>query len=146
MSEALARDVPTSANRRAPEPVVAENAGFTGLLQLRGAARIDGEIEGEVIATGMVWIGETGRVRARVEAPEVVIAGELEGEVWASAKIELLATARVTAALYTPRLVLAEGSFFEGRCHTGSEGGAAGSEVLPRDFGPRNALNFRSSM
>jgi cytoskeletal protein CcmA (bactofilin family) len=130
MSEAFARDVPTSADRRAPEPVVAENAGFTGLLQLPGAARIEGEIEGEVIATGMVWIGETGRVRARVEAEEVVVAGELEGEVWASAKIELLATARVTATLYTPRLVLAEGSFFEGRCHTGSEGRPEGSEAL----------------
>ena len=133
MSEAFARDVPTSANnRRAPEPVVAENAKFAGLLQLREASRIDGEIEGEVVATGMVWIGGTGRVRARVEAEEVVVAGELEGEVWASAKIELLGTARVTAALYTPRLVLAEGSFFEGRCHTGSEGRPTGSEALPR--------------
>jgi cytoskeletal protein CcmA (bactofilin family) len=69
----------------------------------------------------MVWIGESGCVRARVEAEEVVVAGELEGEVRASAKIELLATARVTAALYTPRVVLAEGSFFQGHCHTGSE-------------------------
>jgi cytoskeletal protein CcmA (bactofilin family) len=140
MSEAFAREVPTGAIRSAPEPVVAENAEFTGLLQLRGAARIDGEIEGEVIATGLVWIGETGRVRARVEAEEVVVAGELEGEVWASSKIELLATARVTAALYTPRLVLAEGSFFEGRCHTGSEGEPAGSEALPRPIsGPGTA-------
>lgn len=132
MSEACARDVPTSANRCAPEPVVAENAEFRGLLQLRRAARIDGEIEGEVIATGMVWIGETGRVRARVEAEEVVVAGELEGEVWASVKIELLATARVTAALHTPRLALVDGSFFEGSCHTGSEERPAGSEALPR--------------
>ena len=121
MSEAFARDVPTGAVRRAPEPIVAQNAEFTGLLQLRAAGRIDGKIEGEVIAAGMLWIGETGCVRARVEAEEVVVAGELEGEVRASAKIELLATARVTAALYTPRVVLAEGSFFQGECHTGSE-------------------------
>ena len=70
MSEAFARDVPTSAVRCAPEPVVAQNAEFTGLLQLPAAGRIDGKIEGEVIAAGMVWIGETGRVRARVEAEE----------------------------------------------------------------------------
>jgi len=131
MSEALARDVPRIAVRRAPEPVVAQNAEFTGLLQLLAAGRIDGKIEGEVIAAGMVWIGETGRVRARVEAEEVVVAGELEGEVRASAKIELLATARVTAALYTPRVVLAEGSFFEGRCYTRSEGRPADPEALP---------------
>ncbi len=129
MSEAVARDVPTSARRRAPEPIVAANAEFAGLLHLCGPARIDGRIEGEVIAAGMVWIGETGCVRARVEAVEVVVAGELEGEVRASEKVELLATARVTAALYAPRLVLAEGSFFEGRCHTGSGGRPVGPEL-----------------
>jgi cytoskeletal protein CcmA (bactofilin family) len=101
--------------------VLAQNAEFTGLLQLREAGRIDGKIEGEVIAAGMVWIGESGCVRARVEADEVIVAGELEGEVRAASKIELLATARVTAALYTPRVVLAEGSYFQGRCHTGAE-------------------------
>ena len=132
MSEAFAREVPTGAIRSAPEPVVAENAEFTGLLQLRAAGRIDGEIEGEVIAAGLVWVGETGRVRARVEAEEVVVAGELEGEVRAFGKIELLATARVTAALYTPRLVLAEGSFFEGRCHTGSGERPAGRKARAR--------------
>jgi cytoskeletal protein CcmA (bactofilin family) len=132
MSEAEARAIPASASRRAPEPIVAPNAEFAGLLHLCGPARIDGRIEGEVIATGMVWVGETGSVRARVEAEEVVVAGELEGEVRASAKIELLATARVTAALYTPRVVLAEGSFFEGRCHTGSGGRPSDPEVLPR--------------
>ena len=132
MSEVVARDVPASTIRRAPEPVVAPNAEFKGLLHLRGPARIDGRIEGEVIAAGTVWIGETGRVRARVEAEEVVVAGELEGEVRAFGKIELLATARVIAALYTPRLVLAEGSFFEGRCHTESREQPAGPKARAR--------------
>jgi cytoskeletal protein CcmA (bactofilin family) len=134
MSEALTRGAPGNAHRRPPEPVVAENGEFTGLLLLRGSARIDGGIEGEVLASGLVWVGETGRVRARVEAEEVVVAGELAGEVWASGKIELLATARVNAVLHTPRLVLAEGSFFEGRCHTGSEGWPLGSRSLPRSI------------
>lgn len=131
MSEVVVREVPTSVFRRVPEAVVAANAEFTGLVHLRGPARVDGRIEGEVVAAGMVWIGETGRVRARVEAEEVVVAGELDGEVRASEKIELLATARVTAALYTPRLVLAEGSFFEGRCRTEGGGRPGGRRALP---------------
>jgi cytoskeletal protein CcmA (bactofilin family) len=131
MSEAFARAVPESAARRAPETVIAENAEFAGLLQLRDSGRIDGKLDGEVIAAGTVWIGERGRVRARVYAEEVIVAGELEGEVRASAKIELLATARVTAALYTPRVALAEGSFFEGCCYTASEGRPADPGALP---------------
>jgi cytoskeletal protein CcmA (bactofilin family) len=131
MVEAEAPVVRASASRCAPEPIVAPNAEFTGLLHLNGPARIDGRIGGEVMATGIVWIGEKGRVRARVEAEEVIVAGELEGEVRASGKIELLATARVTAALYTPRVVLAEGSFFEGRCHTEGGGRSVDPEALP---------------
>ncbi len=94
MSEVVARDVPASTIRRAPEPAIAPNAEFKGLLHLRGPARIDGRIDGEVIAAGTVWIGETGRVRARVEAEEVVVAGELEGEVRAFLQVGALAEAQ----------------------------------------------------
>jgi cytoskeletal protein CcmA (bactofilin family) len=130
MSEArLPYDPPPGevAFRAAPAPIIAADAGFSGLLHVRGPARIDGQVTGEVIVSDTVWIGETGRVRARVEAREVVVAGELTGEVRASERIELLATARVKAALHTRRLVLADGSFLEGRCHAGG-GEAAASE------------------
>jgi len=124
MSEAVAQvaGLPAAAaavGRGAPAPVVAASAGFSGLLEVRGAARIDGRVDGEIVAGGTVWIAETACVRARVEAPAVVVAGELSGEVRASEKIELLPTARVDAALYAPRLVVADGCFLEGRCHTG---------------------------
>ena len=100
--------------------LLAEGAGFTGLLDVQGGARIDGELDGEIVASGTLWIGESGRVRARVEAPRIVIAGELEGEICASATVELQATARVRATLQTPRLVIADGALFEGRCRAGS--------------------------
>jgi len=105
----------------APEPVVGPQTRFTGLVQLREPARIDGEIEGEIFGNDAVWIGETGRVRARIEAPEVVVAGELVGDIVASRRIELTATARVTGSLASPVLVVAEGGIFEGRCRTGPD-------------------------
>jgi cytoskeletal protein CcmA (bactofilin family) len=111
---------------RPPAPVIAAGAAFEGLLHLPAPARIDGCLRGEVLAATTVWIGEAARVRARIEAEEVVVEGELEGEVRASRKIELRASARVTATLATPRLVLADGSFFEGRCETVGAGDAAG--------------------
>ena len=104
----------------AAEPVIGPGAEFEGLLQLRHAARIDGAIRGDIVSDGCVWVGETGRVEARVEAREVVVAGELRGTVEATARIRLLATARVSAELSAPRVMLAEGAFFEGRCHSGA--------------------------
>lgn len=104
---------------RPPEPVIAAHAEFEGLLQLREPARIDGAVTGEVISSASLWIGETGHVRARVEAPKVLVAGALEGEIWASEKIELRKTARVSGSLHAPAVVFADGSFFEGACSTG---------------------------
>ena len=102
-----------------PTCVLKSGAEFSGLLQLNAPGRIDGRVNGEVIASGLLWIGGSARVRARVTAPEIIVAGALDGEARASDRIELLDSARVTAALDTPRLVLAEGSFFQGRCRTG---------------------------
>jgi cytoskeletal protein CcmA (bactofilin family) len=130
MAEAAALAAPraSSPGHRTP-PLLPAGAGFTGLLHVRGGARIDGELDGEIVASDTVWIGESGRVRARVEAPRIVVAGELEGEICASAKVELQATARVRATLQTPQLVLADGAFFEGPCRAG------GSREVPAPEG-----------
>jgi len=109
------------ADATAPPSVLRAGARFEGLIALRAPARIDGCVNGEVIASGLLWIGGSARVNARIAAPEIVIAGELDGEAEASDRIELLRSARVRATLDTPRLVLAEGSFFEGHCRTHAE-------------------------
>ena len=113
----------------APAVIVGPQTRFSGLVQLREPARIDGELEGEIFATEMVWIGETGRVRARIEAPEVVVAGELEGDISASRRVELTATARVTGSIDCPILVLAEGGILEGRCAVGSSSSEPGRKT-----------------
>ncbi len=101
--------------------VLRSGARFEGLVALRAPGRIDGCVSGEVVASDLLWIGESARVNARIAAPEIVIAGEFDGEAEASGRIELLGTARVRATLDAQRLVLAEGSFFEGRCRTHPE-------------------------
>ena len=101
-----------------PPCVLRSGARFEGLVALRAPGRIDGCVSGEVVASGLLWIGRSARVNARIEAPEIVIAGEFDGEAEASGRIELLETARVRATLATQNLVLAEGSFFEGHCRT----------------------------
>ena len=105
----------------APPCVLQSGARFEGLVALRAPGRIDGCLSGEVVASGLLWIGESARVNAQIAAPEIVIAGEFDGDAEASGRIELLGTARVRATLHTQRLVLAEGSFFEGRCRTHPE-------------------------
>lgn len=103
-----------------PPCVLPPDARFEGLVRLTNAARIEGRVDGEVIASDLLWIGASARIRARVTAPEIVVEGSLEGDARAT-RIELLSSARVVANLRTLRLVLAEGSFFEGSCCTSGE-------------------------
>jgi cytoskeletal protein CcmA (bactofilin family) len=105
---------------KAPACVLRSDAEFRGLMELASPGRIDGCVKGEIIGSDQVWIGASARVKARITAPEIIIAGKVEGEASANRRIELLSSARVVAALETPRLILAEGSLLEGRCRTDS--------------------------
>ena len=69
--------------------LLAEGTEFSGLLALDGPARIDGQLRGEVIGPGPLWIGPRANVEARVETDELVVAGALAGDVRASRRIAL---------------------------------------------------------
>ncbi len=114
------------------EVLLGPGAAFDGLVVFEGGVRVDGHLRGRVIGTGTLWVGEAGRVEARIEADEVVVAGEVVGEVRAGRRIELRSTARVRAALDAPRLVLEEGSIFEGRCSAGADADPSGAPPASR--------------
>jgi cytoskeletal protein CcmA (bactofilin family) len=131
----------------AVEPLVPSGGRFDGLVEVCGPARIDGIVDGEVIVADSLWIGAEAKVRARVEARNVVIEGEVRGEIRASEKIDLRATARVHASLYTGCFVLAEGAHFEGRCHTiASEMPKEAPAPPGTEIEAQNALKLRPSM
>jgi len=110
---------PDDATSEGAPVLIAEAAEFTGLLALDGPARIDGQLRGEVIGPGPLWIGPGASVEARVETDELRVAGALAGEVRASRRIALAGTARVRGELSTPSFSLAEGALLEGRCTAG---------------------------
>jgi len=98
------------------EPVVGPGARFEGTLAFRGEARVEGEVEGTVLARGTLHVAPGARVRARVEAFELVVAGTVEGDVVAPRRVALLAGARLLGDVRTGSLALADGSLLEGRC------------------------------
>jgi cytoskeletal protein CcmA (bactofilin family) len=111
-------DAPDACDETAPV-LLAEGAEFSGLLALDGPARIDGQLCGEVIGPGPLWIGLRANVEARIETDELVVSGALAGEVRASRRIALGSTARVRGELSAPSFSLAEGALLEGRCTAG---------------------------
>jgi cytoskeletal protein CcmA (bactofilin family) len=72
-------------------------------------------VRGEVVAEGVLEVGEGATVSAQIEVDVLVVEGLVEGEVTARERVEVRATGRITAAVRTPRLVLDEGGSLEGR-------------------------------
>ena len=65
-------------------------------------------------------IGESGRVRAKVECDSGIVHGKLEGDLVARRKITLHTTARVHGKIETAGIVIEEDATFEGQIVIGS--------------------------
>lgn len=90
-----------------------------GQLVFQGAAKIDGNVEGEIRCNGTLTIGEGAEIRAKITGQTVVIRGKVEGNVTAKEKVELVAPARLYGNIASPRLIITEGVVFDGDCSMG---------------------------
>lgn len=75
---------------------------------------IDGHVEGQIRISRDLRIGQSGSVKASVEAQSVVISGELIGDCTATNRIEIQASGKLTGNIRAPKIVIAEGAMFKG--------------------------------
>jgi cytoskeletal protein CcmA (bactofilin family) len=111
--------------------ILTSGCHFAGKLYCKGATRIGGTIEGEVIAEGLLIVEEDAVINAAVKAEEIVVHGRMEGNLTVQRKIEMCATADVQADIVTPNLLVHEGAIYNGR--TTMKRAAAGAEHGKRD-------------
>ncbi len=76
---------------------------------------LDGEVEGNIdLHDHNLVIGPNGRVRANVQAKDVVIHGKVDGNVTGVDKVELKKSAMLNGDINTLRIVIEDGAFFKG--------------------------------
>src|SRR5580658_8690038 len=76
---------------------------------------IDGEVEGSISLRGQtLTIGPNGRVRANIEAKNVIVHGRLDGDIHATERVELRKSAALTGDIATARISIEDGAFFKG--------------------------------
>jgi len=92
-----------------------------GKLSFEGPARIEGAVEGEILAQDTLTIGESAVVNAQITGNAVIIHGRVTGDVTARKKLEIRAPGRLLGNIATPNLVIHEGVVFEGQCTMGGE-------------------------
>jgi cytoskeletal protein CcmA (bactofilin family) len=86
-----------------------------GILKFAAQLTFDGKIDGDIISSGALGLGENAVVRGNLEVNSVVIHGKVTGNITAREKIELKAKAEVFGDVRAPRLVMEEGVTFVGQ-------------------------------
>ena len=115
----LKEEVPAESPSEELVAYLYKGSRVAGQLSFHGPARIDGNVEGEVLCQEILTIGQDADVRAKISGRVIVIRGRVEGDVVAKEKVELLAPARLYGNIYAPRLIVAEGVVFDGYCSMG---------------------------
>src|SRR5262249_39981989 len=105
-----------------------------GKLTFDGPARIDGQVDGEILAKDLI-IGESALITAQIKGASIIVAGTIKGEIIASQRIEIRASGWVSGKITSPILVVHEGAAFEGHCAMQSEKAHADrkSTVFPKE-------------
>jgi cytoskeletal protein CcmA (bactofilin family) len=77
---------------------------------------LDGEVEGSIELRGHnLVIGPNGRVRAQINARDVIIEGKVDGNVHGADRVSLRKSAILAGDITTQRIMIEEGAYFKGR-------------------------------
>ena len=108
-----------------PDEIIAflgKGTRFKGVVTYEGTVRVDGHIEGEIVSTGTLIVGETAVIDAEVSVGTLVCGGKVTGNITATQRVQLLNPAIVTGSIKTPALMIEAGVRFNGQCEMKGEG------------------------
>jgi cytoskeletal protein CcmA (bactofilin family) len=88
----------------------------TGTVVLEGPGRIEGRVEGEIIARDALTIGDGAVIQAKITGTTTIIEGRVTGDVTATQRLEVRASGCVQGDMTTASLVVHEGATIDGRC------------------------------
>ncbi|MHB1606336.1 MAG: bactofilin family protein [Leptospirales bacterium] len=99
---------------------------FRGYFQFEGTVRIDGKVEGEIVSTHTLIVGEGANINGSIKVNKVICGGNVTGTIESGESIQLVRPSNVHADIRTPVLSIEEGVIFNGSCRM--ETGFAGQE------------------
>lgn len=101
--------------------VIAKGVKVDGDFGSDGDVVIDGEVKGNLSATGQLTVGSEAVIRADVKAGSAIVSGTIEGNLTADKRIDLKATARIKGDLVSEMLSVESGARIDGKLSIGGK-------------------------
>jgi cytoskeletal protein CcmA (bactofilin family) len=98
------------------DTVLAEDIDFQGVMKFTKSLMIKGKFEGQIDATGHLFVGPNAIANATIKAGIITNYGQINGNVEGIEKVELYRNARLTGDIKTPELIIEKGCIFNGNC------------------------------
>jgi len=95
---------------------LADDLHITGTITFKSSLMIKGTLDGEIVSEGLLIVGPTAKVNAKVTTKKLVSHGEITGDVTASEQVVLKQTAVHTGNITTPSIMIENGSVMNGSC------------------------------
>ncbi|MDO5685949.1 MAG: polymer-forming cytoskeletal protein [Neisseria sp.] len=106
-------NMPAEIQPRAVDTIIGEQCAIHGDLSSPQSVKIDGKIEGNVIAKGCVIIGEKAVIKGDIESQELVMYGQLNGNIRAKT-VQLKNSAKILGSIATESLQIEPGAVYQG--------------------------------
>jgi cytoskeletal protein CcmA (bactofilin family) len=105
---------------------------LVGQLYIEGDLHVSGTVEGEVEATGNVYVAEGATVKASLSGRDVSISGLVNGTVTASKKLVVSRSGSLTGDVRVSSLAIQDGATFNGNVSM-SAGGPKAAKATPAE-------------
>lgn len=99
--------------------IIGPGMRVVGDCETEGTLRIEGSVQGKVVAGKAVVVGRDGTVKGDIFTQDAVIGGHVTGKVIAESRLELQETSVVDGEIHARRIKLEEGGRINGSIRTG---------------------------
>jgi cytoskeletal protein CcmA (bactofilin family) len=114
------------------DTVLGEFTTFTGNIESEGSIKVLGKVEGDVKASGDVYIEQTSSVTGNIYGSNVYISGHIKGNVLAKGILHLMTQAKLYGDIEVNSIVTDEGAIFQGNCRMIEVNSEEAATVTPK--------------
>ena len=114
--------------------LLSKNVKIDGEIQGPENLHIEGYIKGSIKLSGDIFVGNTGIVKADLEAKNIVIQGEVAGNVLAHKQLEIHPSGKLIGDCTAATIDIKEGAVFEGRSNMLKSAGLSTGSSAPKNI------------
>lgn len=98
------------------DTLIGKNTKLSGRIEAKGAIRIDGELDGDIVVEGNITIGIDGKITGNIEGNSIFISGTVNGNIKCKEHLRLGNTAKLFGDVEVKTLIIDENAIFDGKC------------------------------